>query len=388
MPNAVLDLAMDLVSRPSVTPEDGGCQDLLIRRLEAVGFRVTRLPAGEVHNFWAERGHAGPRLCFAGHTDVVPPGPREDWHSDPFTPTLHNGCLYGRGAADMKGSLAAMVVAAERFVALHPDHPGRLAFLVTSDEEGIAVNGTRRVVEWLRAAGQGIDWCVVGEPSSETRLGDCIKNGRRGSLNGRLTVHGVQGHIAYPEKADNPIHRSLQPLADLAARSWDQGNAHFPPTRLQFSNIHAGTGVSNVIPGSLQADFNFRFSPESTPEGLPAGVEALLDGAGLRYRIDWQLSGPPFFTPPGDLVDAATRAIRAVTGQETRLSTAGGTSDGRFIAQLGGQVLELGPLNATIHQVNECVAVADLEQLAEIHVRIMAALLRNPHAHSSPGHAQ
>ncbi|WP_123103886.1 succinyl-diaminopimelate desuccinylase [Acidithiobacillus sulfuriphilus] len=388
MPNAVLDLAMDLVSRPSVTPEDGGCQDLLIRRLEAIGFQVTRLPAGEVHNFWAERGARGPRLCFAGHTDVVPPGPREDWHSDPFTPTLHNGCLYGRGAADMKGSLAAMVVAAERFVALHPDHPGRLAFLITSDEEGIAVDGTRRVVEWLQAAGQSIDWCVVGEPSSEEHLGDCIKNGRRGSLNGRLTVHGIQGHIAYPEKADNPIHRSLRPLADLAARSWDQGNAHFPPTRLQFSNIHAGTGVGNVIPGSLQADFNFRFSPESTPEALQTGVEGVLDGADLRYSIDWQLSGPPFFTPPGDLVDAATQAIRAVTGREARLSTAGGTSDGRFIAQLGGQVLELGPINATIHKVNECVAAADLDQLAQIYTQIMTVLLSKTHAHSSPSHAQ
>ncbi|MHB1644776.1 MAG: succinyl-diaminopimelate desuccinylase, partial [Acidithiobacillus sp.] len=264
--SAVLELAEDLISRPSVTPEDAGCQDLMIARLKAVGFRVTRLPANGVENFWAERGGAGPRLCFAGHTDVVPSGPLAEWQSDPFQPVIRDGMLYGRGAADMKGSLAAMVVAAERFVALHPGHSGRLAFLITSDEEGIATHGTRHVVDWLREHGETIDWCVVGEPSSEKVLGDVIKNGRRGSLNGRLTVHGIQGHVAYPDKADNPIHRAFRPLADLVDQSWDAGNDFFPPTRLQFSNIHAGTGANNVIPGQLQADFNFRFSTESTPE--------------------------------------------------------------------------------------------------------------------------
>ena len=373
--SAVLELAKDLISRPSVTPEDAGCQDMMIARLEAIGFRVTRLPAGGVENFWAERGNAGPCLCFAGHTDVVPSGPLAEWQSDPFQPTIRDGLLYGRGAADMKGSLAAMVVAAERFVTLHPGHSGRLAFLITSDEEGIATHGTRHVVDWLREHGETIDWCVVGEPSSENMLGDVIKNGRRGSLNGRLTVQGIQGHVAYPDKADNPIHRAFRPLADLVDQAWDAGNDFFPPTRLQFSNIHAGTGASNVIPGQLQADFNFRFSTESTPESLQAGVHKILDASAMRYTIDWQLSGPPFFTAPGTLVAATQKALQAVEEHEARLSTDGGTSDGRFIAQLGGQVVELGPVNATIHKINECVAVADLEHLSQIYTEIMAHLL-------------
>ena len=373
--SAVLELAEDLISRPSVTPEDAGCQDLMVARLKAVGFRVTRLPANGVENFWAERGGAGPRLCFAGHTDVVPSGPLAEWQNDPFQPVIRDGMLYGRGAADMKGSLAAMVVAAERFVALHPAHSGRLAFLITSDEEGIATHGTRHVVDWLREHGETIDWCVVGEPSSEKVLGDVIKNGRRGSLNGRLTVHGIQGHVAYPDKADNPIHRAFRPLADLVDHSWDAGNDFFPPTRLQFSNIHAGTGANNVIPGQLQADFNFRFSTESTPESLQAGVHKILDAAAMRYAIDWQLSGPPFFTAPGALVAATQKALQAVAQRVAQLSTGGGTSDGRFIAQLGGQVVELGPVNATIHKINECVAVADLEHLAQIYTEIMVYLL-------------
>ncbi len=373
--SAVLALAEDLISRPSVTPEDAGCQELMIARLEAIGFRITRLPAGGVENFWAERGTSGPRLCFAGHTDVVPTGPLTDWETDPFRPTIRDGLLYGRGAADMKGSLAAMVVAAERFVALHPRYPGRLAFLITSDEEGVATHGTRHVVNWLREQGETIDWCVVGEPSSETVLGDVIKNGRRGSLNGRLTVQGVQGHVAYPDKADNPIHRAFRPLADLVDQSWDAGNDFFPPTQLQFSNIHAGTGANNVIPGQLQADFNFRFSTESTPESLQAGVQAVLDAHAMRHTIDWQLSGSPFFTAPGPLVAAIQRALRTIQRPPARLSTGGGTSDGRFIAQLGGQVVELGPVNATIHKVNECVAVPDLEQLATLYAEIMTHLL-------------
>ena len=373
--SVVLELAEDLISRPSVTPKDAGCQDLMIARLEAVGFRVTRLPAGGVENFWAERGDAGPCLCFAGHTDVVPSGPLAEWQSDPFQPTIRDGLLYGRGAADMKGSLAAMVVAAERFVALHPGHSGRLAFLITSDEEGIATHGTRHVVDWLREHGETIDWCVVGEPSSENMLGDVIKNGRRGSLNGRLTVQGVQGHVAYPDKADNPIHRAFRPLADLVDQQWDTGNQFFPPTRLQFSNIHAGTGANNVIPGQLSADFNFRFSTESTPESLQAGVHGLLDAAQIHYQIDWQLSGPPFFTPPGTLVAATQYALKKILGHPASLSTGGGTSDGRFIAQLGGQVVEIGPINSTIHKLNECVAVADLEDLSRIYSEIMIHLL-------------
>jgi len=373
--SSVLTLAEALISRPSVTPEDAGCQDIMIARLEKLGFHITRLPAGEVQNFWAELGDSGPRLCFAGHTDVVPPGPLEAWQSDPFQPTIRDGMLYGRGAADMKGSLAAMVVAAERFVALHPHPKGRLAFLITSDEEGIATHGTRHVVDWLRHQGESIDWCVVGEPSSEQLLGDVIKNGRRGSLNGRLTVHGVQGHVAYPDKAENPIHRALQPLANLVEQNWDAGNTFFPPTRLQFSNIHAGTGANNVIPGELKADFNFRFSTESTPEFLQAEVHRTLDAANIRYQIDWQLSGPPFFTAPGPLVAATQQALHTVTQQEATLSTGGGTSDGRFIAQLGGQVVELGPINATIHKINECVAVADLDRLSDIYREIMINLL-------------
>ncbi len=378
--SSVLALAEDLISRASVTPEDAGCQELMIARLEALGFRITRLPAGGVQNFWAEHGSSGPCLCFAGHTDVVPTGPLEAWHSDPFIPSIRDGMLYGRGAADMKGSLAAMVVAAEHFVERVPQHSGRLAFLITSDEEGIATHGTRHVVDWLRTQDAHIDWCVVGEPSSENQLGDVIKNGRRGSLNGHLTIQGIQGHVAYPDKADNPIHRAFRPLAELVEQHWDAGNSFFPPTRLQFSNIHAGTGATNVIPEQLSADFNFRFSTESTPDSLQAGVHRILDNAQMHYQIDWQLSGPPFFTAPGPLVAATQQALQKVLQQEAALSTGGGTSDGRFIAQLGGQVVELGPLNSTIHKLNECVAVADLEDLSQIYQEIMLNLLGSAHA--------
>ncbi|MEW6612065.1 MAG: succinyl-diaminopimelate desuccinylase [Pseudomonadota bacterium] len=374
--SAVLQLAQALIARPSVTPEDAGCQDLMIERLERLGFEITRLPFGEVQNFWAQRGSSGPLFVFAGHTDVVPTGPLEAWHSDPFTPALRDGVLYGRGAADMKGSLAAMLVAVERFVALHPQHHGSIGFLITSDEEGPAVNGTVKVVEWLRQHNRRIDYCLVGEPSSGEALGDTIKNGRRGSLNGRLVIKGVQGHIAYPQLADNPVHKALPALDELVRIEWDAGNDYFEPTRLQISNIHAGTGASNVIPGTCTVDFNFRFSPASSDAGLRAGVEAVLNRHGLDYELTWSLSGQPFLTPPGELVNAARAAIRAATGREAALSTGGGTSDGRFIAPTGAQVIELGPINASIHKLNEHVRAADLDQLAEIYRDILERLLR------------
>jgi succinyl-diaminopimelate desuccinylase len=370
-----LALAKDLIARASVTPEDAGCQDAMIRRLEAIGFRAERLRFGEVDNFWARRGDQGPLLAFAGHTDVVPTGPRERWQSDPFTPTERDGMLYGRGAADMKGSLAAMVTACERFVAAHPDHRGSIAFLVTSDEEGPSVDGTVKVVEHLEARGEKIDWCLVGEPSSNQALGDVIKNGRRGSLGGKLRVLGKQGHVAYPHLADNPVHRVTPALAELCAIEWDQGNEHFPPTSFQISNIHAGTGADNVIPGDVEVWFNLRFSTEQTEAGIRARVEALLDRHGLRYELQWRLSGHPFLTPVGELVEAVRASIREVCGLDTQLSTSGGTSDGRFIAPTGAQVVELGPLNATIHQVNECVACADLDRLSAIYEGMLTRLL-------------
>ncbi len=371
----VLRYAQALMARPSVTPEDAGCQTWMAERLQQIGFTVTPLPAGGVENFWAIRGESGPIFCFAGHTDVVPPGPREAWATDPFTPELRDGVLYGRGAADMKGSLAAMLVAVEDFVGAHPRHPGRIAFLITSDEEGVATHGTRHVVDYLAARQIRPDYCLVGEPSSAERLGDVVKNGRRGSLNARLRILGQQGHVAYPELADNPIHRALRPLTELVEKEWDDGYPDFPPTRLQISNIHAGTGVTNVIPGQLELQFNFRFSPASSLESLQKAVVDLLDRHGLRYELDWQFSGPPFYTPPGKLVVATQRVLQRRLGREAQLSTGGGTSDGRFIAQLGGEVLELGPRNATIHKVNECVELAELEDLAVIYQGLLEELL-------------
>ena len=370
-----LALTLDLIREPSVTPFDADCQTLMIRRLEAIGFRIERLRFGEVDNFWARRGSAGPVFCFAGHTDVVPTGPVEKWSVPPFEPSITDGILTGRGAADMKGSLAAMVVACERFVAAHPDHQGSIAFLITSDEEGVAVDGTVRVVETLEARNEKITWCLVGEPSSTTQVGDVIKNGRRGSLGGVLTVLGRQGHVAYPHLADNPIHRAAPALAELAAEVWDHGNDFFPATSFQISNINAGTGANNVIPGELQVVFNFRFSTELTEAVLRERTEAILNTHGLQYRIDWKLSGHPFLTARGALVDAAVDSIRAVTGRETTLSTSGGTSDGRFIAPTGAQVLELGPVNKTIHQINECVSVADLDTLTALYEGILVRLL-------------
>lgn len=370
-----LDLTIALMREPSVTPFDANCQTLMIERLEKIGFRVERLRFGDVDNFWARRGDSGPVLAFAGHTDVVPTGPVEHWAVQPFAPEIRDGMLIGRGAADMKGSLAAMVVACERFVAKHPDHRGAIAFLITSDEEGVAVNGTVKVVEHLEKRGEKMTWAVVGEPSSSKRLGDVIKNGRRGSLNGVLTVLGTQGHVAYPQLADNPIHRAAPALAELAAETWDHGNEFFPATSFQISNINAGTGANNVIPGEMKVVFNFRFSTEVTEPQLRERTEAILNRHGLRYRLDWSLSGHPFLTARGELVAAAQESIRAICGIEPELSTSGGTSDGRFIAPTGAQVLELGPLNATIHKVNEEVSVADLDTLTDVYEGILQRLL-------------
>ncbi|MEZ5540949.1 MAG: succinyl-diaminopimelate desuccinylase [Pseudomonadota bacterium] len=373
--SATLDLAQALIARPSITPDDAGCQQLLAQRLAQAGFGIEHLRFGPVDNLWARRGHDAPLFVFAGHTDVVPPGDRSQWDTDPFTPVIRDGMLYGRGAADMKGSIAAMVTACERFVTAHPDHAGSIAFLITSDEEGPSVDGTVKVVEHLAARNEHIDWCLVGEPSSVDRTADVIKNGRRGSLNGRLRVHGQQGHVAYPQRADNPIHRALQALAELAAVEWDRGNAHFPPTSFQISNIHAGDGTVNIIPGTLEVLFNLRFSTASTAAGIKSRVEEILERHGLRYTLDWHLSGSPFLTPSGALVDATCRAIADVTGRQTELSTSGGTSDGRFIAPTGAQVVELGPLNATIHKVNECVEIAEIDQISVIYERILELLL-------------
>ena len=370
-----LELAKNLIARASVTPEDAGCQEAMIHRLEPLGFQVERLRFEDVDNFWARRGSQGPVLAFAGHTDVVPTGPLDAWESDPFQPELRDGMLYGRGAADMKGSLAAMVTACERFVAAHPDHKGSIAFLITSDEEGPSINGTIKVVEHLEARGEKITWCLVGEPSSNHQVGDVIKNGRRGSLNGKLKIRGRQGHVAYPHLADNPIHRVAPALAELCREQWDMGNEFFPPTTFQISNIHSGTGAENVIPGTVDIQFNFRFSTETTVEKLQARVTAILDAHDLQYQLDWRLSGHPFLTARGELVAASIAAIKKITHRDTELSTSGGTSDGRFIAPTGAQVVELGPLNATIHQVNECVSAADLDTLSEIYEHILAQLL-------------
>jgi len=373
--SATLELAQALIAKASVTPDDAGCQALLATRLEQAGFNAEPMRFGEVDNLWARRGTTAPLFVFAGHTDVVPPGTVDQWDSDPFMPVIRDGCLYGRGAADMKGSIAAMVTACERFVAAYPRHRGSIAFLITSDEEGPAVNGTIRVIEQLAARGDRIDWCLVGEPSSVERTGDVIKNGRRGSLNGALRIHGQQGHVAYPQRADNPIHRALQALADLVAVEWDQGNAHFPPTSLQISNIHAGDGTVNIIPGTLEVLFNLRFSTASTAAGIRARVKDIMQQHRLKYTLDWQLSGDPFLTPSGELVEAVRQAVAGITGISTELSTSGGTSDGRFIAPTGAQVVELGPVNATIHKVNECVKLDEIEQLSEIYENILQRLL-------------
>ncbi|WP_462320790.1 succinyl-diaminopimelate desuccinylase [Halochromatium sp.] len=370
-----LELALDLIGRRSVTPEDAGCQPLMAERLAALGFTIEPMRFGEVDNLWARRGSEGPLFCFAGHTDVVPPGPLADWTSDPFQPEIRDGLLYGRGACDMKGSLAAMITATERFIAEQPEHQSSIAFLITSDEEGPSIDGTRRVIETLSARDERIDFALVGEPSSHQRLGDVIKNGRRGSLGGRLRIRGKQGHVAYPKLADNPVHRAAPALAELCGERWDEGNDHFPPTSFQISNIHAGTGADNVIPGELEVLFNLRYSTEQTPEAIQRRIHALLDRHGLDHQIDWRVSGHPFLTPAGALVEATQAAILAVTGEPTQLSTIGGTSDGRFIAPTGAQVVELGPINASIHKVDECVGVEELDQLSAIYSDILRRLL-------------
>ena len=373
--SATIDLACDLISRKSVTPEDAGCQDVLIERLQKMGFEIEKMPFADVKNFWARRGTKAPLLCFAGHTDVVPSGPLEKWDTDPFTATIEEGFIHGRGAADMKGGIAAFTTALERFLEHHPDHNGSIALLITSDEEGPFINGTTRVIDTLEARNEKIDWCVIGEASSTAKLGDVIKNGRRGSLSGKLTVQGVQGHVAYPHLVKNPIHLSAAAIAEITAEQWDQGNEFFPPTSFQISNYHAGTGANNIVPGEAILDFNFRFSTESTEAQLKSRVHAILDSHQLDYDIDWAFSGNPFLTTGGELIDASVAAIKSVTGLDTELSTSGGTSDGRFIAPTGAQVIELGPINATIHKVNECVKAADLDTLSDVYENILARLL-------------
>jgi len=370
-----LALTAELLRRPSISPEDHGCLDVIGARLEALGFRNERLPYPPVDNLWARRGEACPLLCFAGHTDVVPTGPREDWHTDPFEPVVRDGILYGRGAADMKSGLAAMVTATERFIARHPRHRGTLAFLFTSDEEGPSVDGTRRVMQVLEARAEKIDWCVVGEPTSHEALGDTIKIGRRGSLSGRLTVHGAQGHIAYPHLAHNPVHSFAPALAELVARRWDEGNAVFQPTTFQVSNIGAGTGAPNVIPGELKVRFNLRFSTEQTVESLQKAVLEVLDRHSVCYTLEWFVSGLPFLTRPGLLTETVAAAVREVTGRTPEFSTTGGTSDGRFIAPTGAQVVEIGVGNTTIHKVNECARVEDIDRLSLVYERVMEKLL-------------
>lgn len=373
--NDAIALTKELIEKQSVTPADDGCQPLMAERLSKIGFNCESLPAEEVLNLWATRGNDGPLLVFAGHTDVVPPGPLEHWDSDPFTPTERDGFLFGRGAADMKSSLAAMIVATESFVRKHPNHKGRIGFLITADEEGPAVYGTRHVVDTLMARGESIDWCLVGEPSSTSLLGDTIKNGRRGSINATLIIKGKQGHVAYPHLADNPMHKAFDVLQQLSALEWDQGNDFFDPTQLQFSNIQSGTGATNVIPGELTAIFNLRFSTEISADGIKEKCQAVLDKSGVDYEIDWQLSGNPFLTEPGELVDAATKSISDVTGVDTVLSTGGGTSDGRFIAKMGGQIIELGVINESIHQRNEHVLISDIPKLAAIYEGVLTRLL-------------
>ncbi|CDG87842.1 succinyl-diaminopimelate desuccinylase [Xenorhabdus bovienii] len=371
----VIELTQQLIKHPSVSPDDQGCQDILIQRLQNTGFTIERMPFGDTLNFWAYHG-TGTTFALAGHTDVVPAGDTSKWQTPPFDPVIRDGMLYGRGAADMKGSLAAMVVAAERFVKANPDHPGRLAFLITSDEEASATNGTVKVVETLISRHERLDYCLVGEPSSQQRLGDIIKNGRRGSLTASLTIHGIQGHVAYPQLADNPIHRSLPFLQELINSQWDNGNEFFPATSMQIANIQAGTGSNNVIPGKLWVQFNFRFSTELTDTEIRQRVEEMLKKHNLKYDIDWWLSGQPFLTCKGELVDAVVESIEQCCGYKPEISTSGGTSDGRFIAKMGAQVVELGPINATIHKVNEGISVSDLQKLSLIYQRIMEQLIK------------
>ena len=375
MTQRVLELAQDLIARRSVTPEDAGCQALIADRLAAAGFNCEVIRCGEVTNLWARRGSTRPVLCFAGHTDVVPTGPLDQWRSDPFLPTVRDGVLYGRGAADMKSSIASFVCAVEVFVKERPGHSGSIALLITSDEEGPSIDGTARVVEKLRQRGESIDYCLVGEPSSVNALGDTIKNGRRGSLSGKLTVRGTQGHIAYPHLTRNPIHLFAPALAELVATRWDEGDEHFPPTSWQVSNIHAGTGANNVIPGSLEVEFNFRFCTKSTEQSLKQRLEDILRRHGLDFRVEWNLSGTPFVTRSGELVEAVRRSILAHTGRSPELSTSGGTSDGRFIARICPQIVELGPVNASIHKLNENIELSALEQLPKIYLDVLRALL-------------
>lgn len=370
-----LALARELIGCRSLTPEDAGCQEILIARLARADFLVERVPSGEVSNFWARRGSENPVICFAGHTDVVPTGPLDQWRSDPFVPTIREGKLFGRGAADMKSSIAAFVTAAESFLRAHPRHKGSIALLITSDEEGAATDGTVRVVEKLKARSETIDYCIVGEPTCEVRLGDTIKNGRRGSLSGRLRVKGVQGHIAYPHLAKNPVHLAAPALAELAQARWDDGDEYFQPTAWQISNIHAGTGAANIIPGEVEVLFNFRFSPASTVASLKERLHQILDRHGLEYSLEWSLSGQPYLTPRGDLFEKISAAIRETVGITPEISTSGGTSDGRFIAAICPQVVELGPVNASIHKLDEHIELDAIEQLARIYRRVLEKLL-------------
>jgi succinyl-diaminopimelate desuccinylase len=375
MSSKVLDHARELIARRSVTPEDAGCQDWLMTRLQTLGFQVEPVNQGGVINFWARRGSVAPLICFAGHTDMMPTGPVEQWSSDPFTPTERDGQLYGRGAADMKGSIAAFLAAVEAFLAEHPEHPGSIAWLITSDEEGPAIDGTVRVVEMLAARGERIDACIVGEPTCVSRFGDMMKNGRRGSLHGRLRVKGIQAHIAYPHLGRNPVHLVAPAIAELAATVWDNGNDYFPPTTWQISNMHSGTGAANVIPGHADIAFNFRFGTASSIESLQARVTAVLDKHQLDYDLEWEIGAKPFLTPRGSLVDALSQATQEITGVTPELSTTGGTSDGRFIADIAEQVVEFGPINASIHKIDENVGVLELEQLARIYRRTLEKLL-------------
>jgi succinyl-diaminopimelate desuccinylase len=375
MGSETLSLLTALIAKPSVTPDDKGCQQLLIERLSAIGFECETLIFEDVTNLWARRGNSAPLLAFIGHTDVVPTGPLDEWHSDPFKPEIRDGLLYGRGAADMKSGIAAMVTACERLVKQHPDHNGSIALLITSDEEGPALNGTVRVIETLEARGEKIDWALVGEPSSTSQLGDVVKNGRRGSIGATLTVNGVQGHVAYPHLADNPVHRVMPALTEICKLEWDRGNEFFPATSFQISNIQAGTGAHNVIPGQVEVTFNLRYSTELDHQQVIDTTETILKKHNLDYTIDWRHSGFPFLTAEGELVEAAKQSIKSVTGLDTELSTAGGTSDGRFVAPTGAQVLELGPVNASIHKIDEHVKVSDLDLLSEIYQGILVILL-------------
>ncbi|PKH07873.1 succinyl-diaminopimelate desuccinylase [Moritella sp. Urea-trap-13] len=373
----VLQLAKDLLSRESVTPEDAGCQQMMITRLEELGFTIETMVFEDTTNLWARRGTTAPVFCFAGHTDVVPVGKIEDWDTDPFVPTVIDGYLHGRGAADMKGSIASFLVAVENFVKAHPDHQGSVALLITSDEEGPFINGTTRVIDTLEARNEKIDWCIVGEPSSTNKVGDIVKNGRRGSLTGDIVVKGIQGHVAYPHLAENPIHKLAPALSELSQVVWDQGNDYFPATTLQITDIRSGAGASNIVPGEATCQFNLRYSTELTADLIKYRIEAIFEKYGLNYQISWIHSGQPFLTEPGNLLNAISDSIESVCGYATELSTSGGTSDGRFIAPTGAQVVELGPVNATIHKVNECVKISDIEQLAEIYEQTLVKLLAN-----------